>query len=192
MVRWYIFPVVNILFSPVATQKSSTKSGVIHLTVKPGMPIRVALKKSVRIRKVGVPIEGRVLDPVYVFNREVISAGSTVLGSVTKIDPVSRKERLRALANGDLTPFHNAHIEFNTLALRGGMRLPIETAVSPVTTETLSQQDLKEIGSRIPPGSTVHVWLETPLNSAKDHKGSPRRGCCVTASLLQESPVDPP
>lgn len=40
-------------------------------------------------------------------------------------------------------------------------------------TENVSQQELEKLGSEIPPGITVHVWLATPLSSAKDHKGSP-------------------
>jgi len=234
--------------------KTSSKTRVIPLTVKPGVPIRVALMKPVRIKHVGTPVEGRLVQPVYVFDRKVIPANSTVLGSVTKIDPVSRKERLMALANGNLTPFHEAHIEFTTLLLKNGKRFSIQTMVSPGTTdvirlvaggknkktglvrgkigevrrqiaqsghqavaaikaphklkraeaifsaqlpfhrqflpagtqftatlknplnlgtEDLSQQELKKLGSEIPPASTVHVWLATPLSSAKDHKGSP-------------------
>ena len=235
-------------------QQSPIKSNVIPLTVKRDIPIRVALEKSVRIKHVGAPIEGRVIQPVYVFDRKVIPAGSTLVGSVTKIDPISRKQRLMALANGNLTPFRQAHIEFNTLVLKDGKHLPIQTAVSPGTsnvvrlvaggksaksgrihgkiaevrrqigeserqaiaafkaphklkrlesiltaqqpfhrefisegteftatlknpltmgTETLPPNEMKNLGSGIPPSSTVHVWLTTPLNSAKDHKGAP-------------------
>jgi hypothetical protein len=42
-----------------------------------------------------------------------------------------------ALANGDLTPFHQAHIEFSTLELKNGERLPIQTAVSPGTSNVI-------------------------------------------------------
>lgn len=236
-------------------QKPSSKTETIRLTVKRGVPIRVALEKSVRIKRVGTPVKARVVQPVYVFDRKVIPAGSTLLGSVTKIDPVSRKKRLGALANGDLTPFHKAYLEFNTLVLKGGKQIPIETSVSqgtvsvinlvaggksnrssgpvkgkiaelrqeignekkqaikeiksphklnqlealltaqlpfhrqffpagtqftatlknPLTlgSERYSQQEMKKVGSKIPPGSTVHVWLATRLSSAKDHRGTP-------------------
>ena len=239
---------------PSLAQKPYPQSNAIPLTIKPGVPIRVSLEKSVRIKRPGAPVEGRVIRPVYVFNRKVIPAGSTLLGSVTKIDPVSKKQRLMALANGNLTPFHQAHIEFNTLVLKQGKRIPVETLVSPgaadvirlvaggknkkagrihgkigevrrqigqsekqaiaaikaphklkrieailsaqlpfhrqflpagtqftatlrnpltLGTEDISQQELKMVGSEIPPASTVRVWLATPLSSAKDHKGSP-------------------
>jgi len=234
-------------------QQPSNKSNAIPLTVKPGIPIRVAIEKSVRIKHAGAPVEARVIKPVYVFNRKVIPAGSTLVGSITKIDPVSKKQRLFSFANGNLTPFHRAHIQFDTLVLKNGKRLPIKTAVSPgrmdvvrlvaggkkqktgrihgriaearqqirqsehqaiaaiksphklkrvesilsaqlpfhrqylaagtqfVATlknpltlgkERVSSQAFKAVGDKIPPSSTVDVWLATPLSSAKDHKGS--------------------
>jgi hypothetical protein len=256
-----IIPCLSIilLMAPFCAAQSTasepaSKTSVITLTVKPGVPIRVALVKPVRIKNVGAPVEGRLVQPVYVFNQKVIPASSTLLGSVTKIEPVSRKKRLMALANGNLTPFHKAHIEFTTLVLKDGKQFSIGTQVSPGTadvirlvagaksrktgrlygkigevrrqiaqsehetiaaikaphklkrleaifsaqlpfhrqflptgtqftatlknpltmgTEELSQQDLKKLGSEIPPASKVHVWLATPLSSAKDHKGSP-------------------
>lgn len=234
-------------------KKPSRESSVIPLTVKPGEPIHVALEKSVRIKQTGVPVKGRIIQPVYVFNRKVIPAGSILLGKVVKIDPVSRKKRLEALANGNLTPFHQAHIEFTTLVIKGGKRISVQTEVSPGTTnvvhlvaggkekkagrikgkiaelkhqvengkkqaikeiksphklkqlkalltaqlpfhrqylpagtqftatlkhplnlgkEVVPANKMRKVGSKIPPGSTVHVWLATSLSSAKDHRGS--------------------
>lgn len=250
---------VLLLIAPFCAAQStapgtSSQASVVPLTIKPGVPIRLALKKAVRIKRAGTPVEGLLVQPVYVFDREVIPANSILLGSVTKIDPVSRKNRLMALANGNLTPFREAHIEFTTLVLKNGERFSIQTEVSPGTTnvirlvaggkdkktgivrgkigevrrqisqsehqavaaieaphklkmaeaifsaqlpvhrqflpagteftatlknpltlgtENLSQQELKELGSEIPPASTVHVWLATPLSSEKDHKGTP-------------------
>ena len=242
-----------------APGKTASKlSRVIPLTVQKGVPIRVALVKSVRVKRLGAPVEGKVLDPVYVFDRQVIPAGSKIQGRVIRIDPVSKGRRLGALANGNFTPFHAVHIEFTSLTLQGGRRLPIETLVSPgegnvvrleaggaakkqpglvhgkvaevrrqihqekqaaldaikapgrlrrlegllsaqlsaelpyhrqsikagteffaqlktplkLGTEDCPAKELAKIGSEIPPGSVVHVWLATPLSSATDHKGS--------------------
>lgn len=117
--------------------KTSSKTDVVPLTIKPGVPIRVALMEAVRIKQVGAPVEGRLVQPVYVFDRKVIPTNSTVLGRVTKIDPVSRKKRLMALANGNLTPFHEAHIEFTTLVLKNGKRFSIQTEVSQGTANVI-------------------------------------------------------
>lgn len=234
-------------------------SSVVPLTIPAGVPIRVALLKSVRIKHVGAPVQGRVLKPVYVFDRKVIPAGSEVSGRITRIDPISKERRVAALAGGDLTPFHKVHIEFTSLTLKDGKRVPIETLVSQgegnvvrltaggankkkqglvhgkvaqlrqqikqrkkeaiaeliapdklkrleralkarlsaeipyhrqsiksgtqfvaqlerplkLGTEDCPGKELNKIGSKIPPGSVVHVWLTTPLSSATDHWGSP-------------------
>jgi len=239
-------------------QNNPDNSKVIPLTVRAGVPIRVVLLKSVRIKHVGEPVEGRVLEPVYVFDRKVIPAGSKVQGRIAKIDPVSKEKRLAALANGNFTPFHTVHIEFTSLTLANGKRLPIETLVSQgegnvvhlvaggakkkkpgvvhgkvaevrqqikqqkkraidaieapgklkrletaisaqlsaqlpyhrqslrkgtqfiaqletpleLGTEDCPGKELEKMGSEIPPGSVVHVWLATRLSSATDHKGT--------------------
>jgi hypothetical protein len=114
-----------------AAQKVPAVAKTIPLTVKPGVPIRVELVKSVRIKKVGAPLEGRVVEPVYVFDQMVIPAGSQIRGRVVKIDPIPRGRRARAIANANFTPFHHATFEFDTLRLKDGERLGIDTTVSP-------------------------------------------------------------
>jgi len=116
-----------------ASRQSSGNTIAIPLTLNTNVPIRAVLERPVRIKKPGVPIKARVIQPVYVFNRQVIPSDSLLIGKVAKIDPVSKKQRLLALAKGNLTPFHQAHIEFDTLALKDGRRLPVLTSVSPGT-----------------------------------------------------------
>lgn len=114
--------------SAAAAQKNVR---TIPLTVPAGVPLRVELVKRLRIKRAGAPVEGRLLKPVYVFDRKVIPAGTEVDGRVARLDPVPRGRRIRALANGDFTPFRRVHIEFQTLVLPDGRRLAIRTAVSP-------------------------------------------------------------
>jgi hypothetical protein len=114
-----------------AAQTASALSRTIALTVEAGVPIFVELEKPVRIKTVGAPIAGRVIDPVFVFDRQVIPAGSEVLGRIVKIAPISRARRARAVANGNFSPFHRVTLEFDTLELKDGKRLHIETSVSP-------------------------------------------------------------
>ena len=102
----------------------------IALTVQPGVPIHVALEKSVPIKDAGVPVEGHVVEPVYVFDHLVIPVGSKVLGHVTQVDELSRKQRALTIANGDFTPIRRAHLGFDTLVLKDGRQLPLDTVVS--------------------------------------------------------------
>src|SRR5439155_1259868 len=57
-------------------------------TVPSGVPLRVALEHRVAIQRVGDPIQGRLVDPVYVFDRVALPAGSLVEGHIAKIGGV--------------------------------------------------------------------------------------------------------
>jgi type IV secretory pathway VirB10-like protein len=59
-----------------------------------------------------------------------LPAGTQVLGRVSRIEPLSRKRRALAMANGDFTPLRKAHVDFDTLVLKDGTRLPLHTSVS--------------------------------------------------------------
>ncbi len=121
----------------VFAQDQPANSDPIPLTVPSGAPLHVALDKPVGIKHGGVGIEGHVVEPVYVFDKMVIPAGSKVLGRVTAVDAVSKKRRAMAIANGDFTPLRTAHFEFDTLVLKDGEHLPLQTAVSPGTPDVV-------------------------------------------------------
>jgi hypothetical protein len=95
-----------------------------------GAAFHVALQKQVRVKRAGVPVEGRVVEPIYVFDRMAIPAGTQVLGRVSSIEPLSRGRRALAIANGDFTPLRKAHVDFDTLVLKDGTRVPLHTSVS--------------------------------------------------------------
>lgn len=244
--------------SAILAQDRPTPSGTIPLTVQSGVPLHLVLDKPVSIKRAGAPVEGHIIEPVYVFDHLVIPAGSKVQGRVTKVDPISRKQRAMAIANGDFTPLHKAHVDFDTLFLKDGGRLALRAAVFqgapsvvhltagenknkkkkgrvseavtqakqeakarereavqevtapgkmsrlkarlaaelpfhkqsiPAGTnftaelrtplefgkEDPSPRQLEQVGTEIPPGSTVRIRLVTPLSSATNHKGFPVR-----------------
>jgi hypothetical protein len=100
------------------------------LIVQPGVALHVALVKPVPVKKSGIAVEGRLVEPIFVFDRMVIPAGSQILGHVASVEGVSRKKRALAIVNGDFTPLRTAHVDFDTLALQDGPRLALHTAVS--------------------------------------------------------------
>jgi hypothetical protein len=77
-----------------------------------------------------VPVEGQVVEPIYVFDHLVIPAGSTVLGRVTHVEELSGKLRALTVANGDFTPVRKAQVNFDTLVLNDGRQLPLDAVVS--------------------------------------------------------------
>src|ERR1700723_680825 len=73
-------------------------------TVPSGVPLRVALERRVAIKRVGEPIQGRLVDPIYIFDRMVLPAGCVVEGHIAAIGGVPIGRRLMALLYGNLTP----------------------------------------------------------------------------------------
>lgn len=96
------------------------------MSIPAGVPLRLYLTRRVP-KKPGALVEAKVLDPVYAFDRLVIPAGAVVRGRVSRVQPVSKGERVRAVLGGDFTPLHTAPIEFTTLVLPDGRTMPLET-----------------------------------------------------------------
>ena len=119
------------LTHPPPSAVSTAVPRTIQLIVPSGTPLHVTLIHKVRIWKVGVAVSARVLDPVYAFDRVVVPAGSEVTGQVARIVPVSKLLRTEAILNGDFTPLKNAKVEFDTLILKNGACMPLDTKVLP-------------------------------------------------------------
>lgn len=99
----------------------------IPLIVTSGAPIRLYLTKRIP-KRTGAPVEARVLEPVYAFDRQVIPAGAIVRGQVNPLQSVPKWQRVRAILGGDFTPLHIAPVEFTTLVLPDGSTKPLHTA----------------------------------------------------------------
>jgi hypothetical protein len=106
-------------------------SETVPLTVPKGTPVQVALDKEVRIEKVGQPIHGRVIEPIYAFDKLMIPAGTEATGEITKIGHISGGKRTVAALDADLTPAHSIEIEFNEFVLPDGKHIPVHTVVTP-------------------------------------------------------------
>src|SRR5215831_5892816 len=132
--RGYAFTAVLALApfgSPCAlAQDQPLASQPVQLTVQAGVPLDVALDKPLPIKQAGIPVEGHLVEPIYVFDHLVVPAGTHILGRVTQVETISGKKRAVAIANGDFTPWRTAHVNFDTLLLNGGSRIPLHTVVS--------------------------------------------------------------
>lgn len=103
----------------------------IALTVPKGTPVQVVLDIDVRLAKVGQPIHGRVVEPVYAFDKLVIPTGTEATGQIKKIDRISGGKRTVAALDADLTPAHAIEVEFNEFVLPDGKHIPVRTIVTP-------------------------------------------------------------
>ncbi len=127
----------------------------IQLTVVKGTPLRIALENEITVKKVGQPVQGRVVEPVYAFDHLVVPIGSEVFGKVVKISGVTKESRVEALLNADFTPARVISIEFDELVLPDGKHLPLETVVTPGTPQVVhlstakpNEQEKKNVVSK--------------------------------------------
>jgi hypothetical protein len=97
----------------------------------------VALERRVAIKRVGEPIQGRLVDPVYVYDRVVLPAGSVVEGHVAAIGGVPTLRRLTAILSGNFTPPREVRAQFDALVLSDGSRLSLRTSLSRGTAHTM-------------------------------------------------------
>jgi hypothetical protein len=104
---------------------------MVPLTVPKGTSLQVALEQEVRIKKVGEPIHGRIVEPVYALDRLVVPVGSEITGEVTKIDAISSGKPTLSVLNADFTPLRNFEVGFKELVLPDGRHLSLHTSVTP-------------------------------------------------------------
>ena len=109
---------------PQAAENEPRQS--MPLTVSASVPLRVYLTKRIP-KKVGAPVQAKLIEGVYAFDREVIPAGTEVIGHVSRLEPVSKFQRTKAVLGGDFTPLHRAEVEFTSLKLPDGREIAIET-----------------------------------------------------------------
>ena len=103
----------------------------VEMDVPAGTPIKVALDSEVRVRRVGQPIHGMTVEPVYAFNKLLIPVGTRVTGKISAIDGVPKKVRAMQAMDGNFSPVRTVHVQFDELQMAGGKRLPIQTVTSP-------------------------------------------------------------
>ena len=109
----------------------SSEPHTVAMTVPNGTPLQIALDKEVRVRKVGEPITGRVMQPVYVFDRLVIPVGTAATGRISAIDPVPGRTRTLEALNADFTPAHKLAVTFDELILLDGRHIDLHATVVP-------------------------------------------------------------
>ncbi|MFZ3216089.1 MAG: hypothetical protein WA192_08525 [Candidatus Acidiferrales bacterium] len=115
----------------VAPSADAPKPALIPLTVPKDTPLQVALDEEIRIRKVGQPLPGHVVEPIYAFDKLVIPVGTEVSGEITRIEPVSTGKRTLSALDANFTPAHAIDVTFTVLILADGKHIPIRTVVTP-------------------------------------------------------------
>ena len=120
---------VSAVPASAQTTESSTDQtpATIPLTVAPGVPLRVYLTKRIS-KRVDEPVHAKLLEPIFAFDREVVPAGALIEGRVSRLESAAKMKRASALLGGDLTPLHEAEVEFTEIVMPDGRRVAVHTS----------------------------------------------------------------
>lgn len=110
--------------APVAVERN------IPLMVPRETPLEIALDADVHVKKVGQEIHGRLVQPVYAFDRVVLPMGTGVKGRLAAIESLSGKKRTLGILKGDLTPPRQVEVQFTDLQLANGRTIPFQAVVT--------------------------------------------------------------
>jgi hypothetical protein len=113
------------------------KPQTIPLHLIEGTPIQVALADEVRVKQVGQPIRGKVVEPVYAFDQIVVPVETEVLGRIEELGKISGKQRALSALDADFTPQHEVNVTFEELVLPGGKHMAMQTSVTPGSGQVL-------------------------------------------------------
>ncbi len=114
------------------TATTPTPAEIERLAVPEGAPLRVILTEKLRF-KMNQPVHARIVDPVYAFDREVLPAGTEVSGRITGFQSAPRWARITSMLGGNFTPLRDPRLTFDTLTLKDGRSISIQTSTSPGT-----------------------------------------------------------
>ena len=118
-------PASNIPVSDTSPQHA------VALSLPVGTPLQVALDREVRVKRVGQPLQGHLLQPVYAFDHLVLPLGTAVRGHIAKIGSPGGKRLTLSILNADFTPARPIQVSFDEIMLADGRRMPLHVAVVP-------------------------------------------------------------
>jgi hypothetical protein len=155
---------VSFVASGTFGYAQSNQPESIALTVPAGVPLHLYLTKRIS-KRMDAPVEAKLAGSVYSSDREVIPSGTQVLGHVSRLEPVSKWERTRAILGGDFTPLHVAEIEFTSLVLPDGREIQLHTVSSAGLNSLLPLHPPKQ---RNPNAQTASGVMGTAKQNVKD------------------------
>ena len=117
---------------------------MIPLVVPPGTPLQIALDEEIRVKNAGQVVHGKVMEPVYAFDRVVIPAGAEVSGHITNLEDISAGKRTLSALDANFTPDHKVTLEFEELDLGDGRHMALHTVVTPGTGRLLEFVQARE------------------------------------------------
>ncbi len=150
--------------SPISTKHPSTG------TLPIGQPLRVQVDHRYRM-KVGAPVAGYLIDPVYSTDHVLLPVHTRVSGTIVRLLPVSKSDRTWALLGGDFTPLKMPVLAFDTMTLSDGTRVSLSSRAIERTTGVVRMATPKKKSSHWQQfRATVHAKFESTKHALNVHQ----------------------
>ena len=171
----------------------SPGANTIALTIPNGTPLQIALDKEVRVRKVGEPLSGRVMQPVYVFDHLVIPIGTAATGRISAIEPVSGRTRTLSALNENFSPAHQLAVVFDGLILPDGRHVDLHASIVPGSGQVIRLVTADEHKKNIVKDAAAQKMdqARAQWNNAMKQVESPGKMHLVTRYAVAQLPVHP-
>jgi len=179
--------------SQAASSQPSSDSHTIAIAVPNGTPLQIALDKEVRVRKIGEPISGRVVQPVYVFDRLAIPVGTVATGQISSIFPVPGRTRALDALNADFSPTHKLAVAFHELVLPDGRHIDLHATVVPGSGQVIRLVTADEHKKNVVKDAAAKKMAQARAqwNDAMKQVKSPGRMHLIMRYAVAQLPVHP-
>ncbi len=154
-------------FLPVFFSPTAYISSTVPLVVPEGTTLQVALVKEVRIQKVGQAIQGRLVEPVFAFDQEVIPVGSEVRGRISAIKGAPGSARFLSALNADFSPTRAVEVTFEEIILPDGKSIPLHAVVTPGSGQTLRLVTTVDNAKKNPAKDAATQRMKQAVHEAK-------------------------
>src|SRR5258708_27760530 len=163
------------------------------MEVSNGTALQMGLGKEVGVRKVGEPITGRVMQPVYIFDHLVIPVGTAATGRISSIDRVPGRTRALNALNADFTPAHKLAVVFDELILPDGRRIDLHATVVPGSGQVIRLVTADEHKKNVAKDAAAQKMdqARAQWNNAMKQVESPGRMHLVTRHAVAPLPAHP-
>lgn len=134
----------------------------VPLVVSAGTPLRLEVERTTFPKHVGDVVRARLAEPIYAFDKEVIPAGTEVVGHVTGFTMAPKSFRTQKILSGHFGSFRHPQIVFDTVLVKDGPPLKILA-----TTESGSAHVLEMHATAAPDnGHGIHAVVKEAKNEA--------------------------
>lgn len=132
-----------------------------------GLPLRVEIDRRYRMR-IGQAVEGHLIDPVYSVDHVVLPVNTPIYGKISGLMPAPGHARTWELLNGGFTPLKQPVLQFDSIQLPDGARLPISAKASERTASLIKMSTVQKKPSHIERAKqALHDKIESTKNTIK-------------------------